>query len=69
MAGLLKCTYLLVNLACAHNDVEEQYADINSKEELEDTALQDPSSAEENDEGLGWHHQLPSDEADVHKVD
>jgi hypothetical protein len=60
---------LLVDLACAHNDVEELYADINAEEELEDTALQDPSSAEENDEDLEWHHQLPSDKAEVHKVD
>jgi hypothetical protein len=45
------------------DDVEEQYADIDSEEELEDTTLQDPSSAEEND--LEWHSQLPSDKADV----
>jgi hypothetical protein len=45
MAGPSKRTCLLVDLAWAYNDVEEQYADINSEEELEDTALQDPSSA------------------------
>jgi hypothetical protein len=28
--------------------------------------LQDPSSAEENDDSE-WHYQLPSDKADVHQ--
>jgi hypothetical protein len=32
------------------DDVVEQYTDINSEGELEDTTLQDPSSAEENDD-------------------
>jgi hypothetical protein len=44
--------------------VEEQYADIES-EEFKVTTLPDPSSAEENDEE--WHHQIPSDEVDVHQ--
>jgi hypothetical protein len=43
------------------------YTDNDSEEELEDTTIQDPSSAEENDEDLEWHHQLPSDKADVHQ--
>jgi hypothetical protein len=34
------------------DDVEEQYADSDSEEELGDMTLQDPSSAEENDEDL-----------------
>jgi hypothetical protein len=35
------------------DDAEEQYANINSEEELEGTKLQDPSSsAEENEEDL-----------------
>jgi hypothetical protein len=67
MAGPSKYAHLLVDLACVQDDVEEQYADINSEEELKDTTLQDPSSAEENDEDLEWHHQLPSDKADVHQ--
>jgi hypothetical protein len=61
MAGPSKCVHLLVDLACAQDDVEEQYAEINSEE------LQDPPSAEEIDEDLEWHHQLPSDKADVHQ--
>jgi hypothetical protein len=48
------------------DDVEEQYGDINSEEELKDTALQDPPSAEEYDD-LEWRHLLPSDRADVHQ--
>jgi hypothetical protein len=48
-------------------DVEEQYADIVSEEELEDTTLPDESSAKENDEDLEGYHQLPSDKADVHQ--
>jgi hypothetical protein len=50
MAGPSKHARLLVNLACAQDDVEEQYADIDSEEEFEDTTLQDPSSAEENND-------------------
>jgi hypothetical protein len=65
-AGPSKRTCLLINLACAQDDVEEQYADSESEEELGDTALQDPSSAEEN-EDLECHHHLPSDKADVHQ--
>jgi hypothetical protein len=50
------------------DDVEEQYADIDSEGELVDTTLQDPSSAEEeNVEDLECHHQLLSDKADVHQ--
>jgi hypothetical protein len=49
MAGPSKCARLLVELAYAQDDVEEQYADMDSGEELKDTTLQDPSSAEEND--------------------
>jgi hypothetical protein len=49
MAGPSKRMRLLVDLACAQDDIEEQYADIDSGEELEDTTLQDPSSSEEND--------------------
>jgi hypothetical protein len=67
MARPSKHARLFVYLACAQDDVEEQYADINSEEELEDIKLQDPSSAEENEEDLEWHHQLPSDKADVHQ--
>jgi hypothetical protein len=67
MAGPSKNTLLLVNLACVQDDVEEQYADIDSEEELKDTALQEPSSAEENNEDLLWCHQPPSDKADVHQ--
>jgi hypothetical protein len=55
----LKSARLSVDLACAQDDVEGQLADIDSEEELEDTTLQDPSSAEENDD-LEWHHQLHS---------
>jgi hypothetical protein len=57
---------LLVDLACAQDNVEEQYADIDSEEELADTTLQDSSSTEENYEDLEWHHQRPSDKEDVH---
>jgi hypothetical protein len=59
---------LLVDLASAQDDVEEQYADIDSEEELEDTTLQDPSSAEEeNEEDFECHLKLSSDKADVHQ--
>jgi hypothetical protein len=44
--------------------VEEQYADTDSEEDIEDNTLQDPSSAEE-DEDLQWRRRLPSDKADV----
>jgi hypothetical protein len=65
VAGPSKCAHLLLNLECAQDVVEEQYADINSKEELEDTTLPDQSSAQENDEDLEGFHQLPSDKAYV----
>jgi hypothetical protein len=64
VAKPLKRVHLLVDLACAQDYVEEKYADINSEEELEDITLQDPSSAEENDD-LEWCHHLPSDKSDV----
>jgi hypothetical protein len=57
MAGPLKQARMLVDLACAQDDVEEQDAE----EKLGDTTLQDQSLAEENDEDLEWHHQRPSD--------
>jgi hypothetical protein len=57
--------HLLVDLACAQDDVEDQYTDIDSEEELEGTTLQDPSPAEGNDEHRC--HQPPSDKADVHQ--
>jgi hypothetical protein len=41
---------LLVDQVCALDNVEEQLTDINSEEELRDTTLQDPSSAEENED-------------------
>jgi hypothetical protein len=50
MARPLKHAYLLIYLACAQDATEEQYADINSEEELESTTPQDPSSAEENED-------------------
>jgi hypothetical protein len=37
MAGPSKCMCLIVDSTCAQNNVEEQYADIDSKEETEDT--------------------------------
>jgi hypothetical protein len=46
----------------AQGDDEEECADT----ELEDTTLPDPPFTEENYEDLEWHHQLPSDKADVH---
>jgi hypothetical protein len=49
------------------DDVEEQYADIDSEEEPGDTTLQHPLSAEQKDEDLGWCHQFPSAKADVHQ--
>jgi hypothetical protein len=49
MAGPSKHMLLLVDLARAQNDVEDQYAHVES-EELKDTTLPDPSSAEESDE-------------------
>jgi hypothetical protein len=67
MAGPSKCAHLLVDLPCAQEDAEEQYADIGSEEELGDTTLQDPSSVEENGEDLGWCCQFPSAKADVHQ--
>jgi hypothetical protein len=60
--------HLLADLACAQDDVEEQYADTESQEELKDTILaRSYTSAEEDDEDLEWHHKLPSDKADVHQ--
>jgi hypothetical protein len=56
-----------VDLPCAQDDVEEQYADTDSGEEFENNTLPDPSSAKENDEDLQLRHQLPSDKADVHR--
>lgn len=45
-----------------------QYVDIDSEEELVDTTLQYPLSAEgKNVEDFECHHQHPSDKADVHK--
>jgi hypothetical protein len=43
--------HLLVDLACAQDDVEMQYADTESKD----------------DRGLEQCHKLPSDKADVHQ--
>jgi hypothetical protein len=56
-AGPSKRASLLVDLACAQDGAGE----------LEDTTLQDPSPAEENDDDLGWCHQLPSNKAAVHQ--
>jgi hypothetical protein len=56
MAAPSKRARLSVDLARAQDDVEEQYADTNSGEELEDNTLPDPSSSEENDEDLEWCH-------------
>jgi hypothetical protein len=39
MAGPLKHTRILVDLAHAQDDVEDQYACINSEEELKDTTF------------------------------
>jgi hypothetical protein len=36
------------------------------KKILKMTTFHDPSFAEENEEDLEWHHQLPFDKADVH---
>jgi hypothetical protein len=44
--------HLIVNLPCAQDNAEEQYADIDSEEKIKDNSLQDPSSSEENDENL-----------------
>jgi hypothetical protein len=38
-----------------------------TQKEVEDTTVQDPSSAEEIDEDLEWCHQFPSDKAAVHQ--
>lgn len=64
MAGSPEHAHLLVKLACAQGSVEEQCTDIDSEEETEDATFQDPSFAEENNEDLEWHHQLPSYKAD-----
>jgi hypothetical protein len=40
MVGPLKCTHFLFDVAYAHDDAEEQYADTDS----EDNPLQGPSS-------------------------
>jgi hypothetical protein len=45
-----------VNLACAQDGVKGHYTDIDLEEELQDATLQDPSSAEENDDDLEWCH-------------
>jgi hypothetical protein len=67
MGGPSKCVHLLVDIARAQDDDDEEwYADIDSEEGLEDTTFQDPSS-EENDEDLEWHHRLPSDKSVVHQ--
>jgi hypothetical protein len=59
---------LLVDLACVQDDVEEQYADIESEDELKDgTLARSIASAEEDDKDLEQHHRLPSDKADVHQ--
>jgi hypothetical protein len=39
MTGPSKCMCLIVYLACVQDDVEEQYADVDSEEELEDTII------------------------------
>jgi hypothetical protein len=57
MAGPSKRACVLFYLACAQDDVQEQFAEIDSEEELEGTTPQDSSTAEEND--LEWHHQFP----------
>jgi hypothetical protein len=44
MAGPLKHACLLVDLACAQDSVEEQYADIDSEEEPENATFQDATS-------------------------
>jgi hypothetical protein len=61
----LQC-HTLINLACAQDNAEEQYADIDSEEETKDIPLQDPSSSEENYQDLEWCLKLPSDETDLH---
>jgi hypothetical protein len=44
--------HLLVNLACAQDNADEQYTDIDSEEEIKDSSLQEPSSSKENNEHL-----------------
>jgi hypothetical protein len=63
----LRSALLLVDLAGAQDDAEAQYTDIGSGEQIENTTPRDPSSAEENDEDLQWHHPIPSDKAAVHQ--
>jgi hypothetical protein len=59
--------HVLVDFTCVQDDVEMQYSDTDSEEDLEDTILQNPSSDEENYEDLEWCHQLPSYKADEHQ--
>jgi hypothetical protein len=54
------CAFL-VHLSWAQNDGKEQYADIDSEEETEETPLQVPSCSEENYEDFKSCHLLPSD--------
>jgi hypothetical protein len=50
---------------CGKMMLKSSTLDIDSEEELKDTTVQDPSSAEENDIDKCLH--LPSDKADVHQ--
>jgi hypothetical protein len=52
----------LGDLACAQDDTEEQYADTDSKEEVEN--LQNSPFSEETDIYLEWSHKLPSDKVE-----
>jgi hypothetical protein len=64
MAGPLKHTHLLIELACAQ-DYVEQYADIDLEEEIDDTPLQTMPFSEESYEDLEGCNKLPTIKADV----
>jgi hypothetical protein len=59
----IKRACLLVDLARAQDDVEEQDAE----EKLGVTTLQDPVTCWRNDEDWEWRHQRPSHKATVHQ--
>jgi hypothetical protein len=63
--GQSKRARLPVDLACSQDDDVEQRADIDSEKELDDTELEDSSSAEGSYEGLECYHRLPPYKADV----
>lgn len=61
-----ECTWLLSNLACAQDDVGEQYADTESEKKSLLLPLEDAATSERNDRNLSGTINFPSDKTNVY---